>query len=227
MERMPSGPEAPTGRSQPTVRPTVSRADRGRLAVGAGVAAALAGLGVAFAVGAVPSPLTGGSARQSPRPRPWPRSRRRGGPARCSRRAPARWASRSRRCRQLSRSHKRHRSPRRPRRPARPRRAAAHNPTPTMAPSSQRRHAKRRADAAGHGGVPDADGREPARLVRGHPHRPWRPADQREHRLDRLLDAERGRYPALRHRRRQQPDQRERALLQRGADPVRRPPATT
>jgi hypothetical protein len=63
VERMPSGPEAPT-RPQPAHRPAHRQQSqhRGRLAVGAGVAAALAGLGVAVAVGAVPSPLTSSSA---------------------------------------------------------------------------------------------------------------------------------------------------------------------
>lgn len=56
-----SGPEAPT-RPHPTHRSSHRQpSHRGRVAVGAGVAAALAGLGVAFAVGAVPSPLTSGS----------------------------------------------------------------------------------------------------------------------------------------------------------------------
>jgi len=63
---MRSGPEAPT-RPQPAHRPSHRQQsqkgqNRGRLAVGAGVAAALAGLGVAVAVGAVPSPLTSNSA---------------------------------------------------------------------------------------------------------------------------------------------------------------------
>jgi hypothetical protein len=59
---MPSGPEAPT-RPHPVRHPSHRQQSqhRGRLAVGAGVAAALAGLGVAVAVGAVPTPLTSGS----------------------------------------------------------------------------------------------------------------------------------------------------------------------
>jgi hypothetical protein len=61
---MSSGTAAPT-RPQPVHRPPSHRQpspNRGRLAVGAGVAAALAGLGVAVAVGAVPTPFTASSA---------------------------------------------------------------------------------------------------------------------------------------------------------------------
>jgi hypothetical protein len=60
---MRSAPEAPT-RPQPVHRPShrQQKGNRGRLAASAGVAAALAGLGVAVAVGAIPTPLTSNSA---------------------------------------------------------------------------------------------------------------------------------------------------------------------
>jgi hypothetical protein len=67
MERMPGGgPVTPT-RPQSAYRPSPPshrqpNPNRGRIAIGAGVAAAVAGLGVAMAVGAVPSPLSAGSA---------------------------------------------------------------------------------------------------------------------------------------------------------------------
>jgi hypothetical protein len=64
MERMPGGPVTTT-RPQPAHHPAHRQQspNRGRLAIGAGVAAAVAGLGVAVVVGAVPSPLSSGSAK--------------------------------------------------------------------------------------------------------------------------------------------------------------------
>jgi hypothetical protein len=63
VERMPGGPVTIT-RPQQVHRPTHrhKKPNRGRLAVGAGVAAAVTGLGVAVAVGAVPSPLSSSDA---------------------------------------------------------------------------------------------------------------------------------------------------------------------
>ncbi len=67
MERTPGGPVTST-RPQSVHRPSPSprrqpNPNRGRIAIGAGIAAAVTGLGVAVAVGAVPSPLSAGSAR--------------------------------------------------------------------------------------------------------------------------------------------------------------------
>ena len=64
MERMPGGPDT-SYRPQPSGRHSHRQQVRSRkgLAVGAGVAAAVAGLGVAVAVGAVPSPLSSGSGK--------------------------------------------------------------------------------------------------------------------------------------------------------------------
>jgi hypothetical protein len=67
MERMPGGGPVTSTRPQSAYRPSPPshrqpRPNRGRFAVGAGVAAAVTGLGVAVAVGAVPSPLSAGSA---------------------------------------------------------------------------------------------------------------------------------------------------------------------
>ena len=90
---------------------------------------------------------------------------------------------------------------------------ASHKPKPSHTPSktatpTHSAHAGRgsvesvgrvrlgRADAAAHGRVRDAERREPEGLVRGHPDRARRPADQREHRIHRLLDAERGGHAA-------------------------------
>jgi hypothetical protein len=60
LERLPGGPD-PLNRPHPSHRQQAPR--RGGLAAGAGIAAALAGLGIAVAVGAVPTPLTASSAR--------------------------------------------------------------------------------------------------------------------------------------------------------------------
>jgi F0F1-type ATP synthase membrane subunit c/vacuolar-type H+-ATPase subunit K len=60
LERLPGGPDT-LNRPHPSHRQAKPR--RGGIAVGAGVAAALAGLGVAVAVGAVPSPLTSSTAK--------------------------------------------------------------------------------------------------------------------------------------------------------------------
>jgi hypothetical protein len=60
LERLPGGPDT-LNRRHPSHRQQKPR--RGGLAAGAGVAAALAGLGIAVAVGAVPSPLTTSAAR--------------------------------------------------------------------------------------------------------------------------------------------------------------------
>ncbi|HEX7164577.1 MAG TPA: hypothetical protein VF223_25445 [Trebonia sp.] len=64
MERMPGGPDT-SYRPQSSGRHSHRQQARSRkgLAVGAGVAAAIAGLGVAVAVGAVPSPLSSGSGK--------------------------------------------------------------------------------------------------------------------------------------------------------------------
>jgi len=64
MEHMPGGPDM-SYRPQPSGRHSHRQQGRSRkgLAVGAGVAAAVAGLGVAVAVGAVPSPLSSGSGK--------------------------------------------------------------------------------------------------------------------------------------------------------------------
>jgi hypothetical protein len=60
LERLPGGPDT-LHRPHPSHRQQKPR--RGGLAAGAGIAAALAGLGVAVAVGAVPTPLTASSAK--------------------------------------------------------------------------------------------------------------------------------------------------------------------
>ena len=60
MERLPGGPDT-LNRPHASHRQQAPR--RGGLAAGAGIAAALAGLGIAVAVGAVPTPLTASSAR--------------------------------------------------------------------------------------------------------------------------------------------------------------------
>jgi hypothetical protein len=66
MQRTPGGPVTET-RPQSALRPSPPshrqpNPNRGRFAIGAGVVAAVAGLGVAMATGAVPSPLSSGSA---------------------------------------------------------------------------------------------------------------------------------------------------------------------
>jgi hypothetical protein len=58
LERLPGGPDTS---NRPRTSHRQRKPRRGGLAVGAGIAAALAGLGVAVAVGAVPSPLTSGT----------------------------------------------------------------------------------------------------------------------------------------------------------------------
>jgi hypothetical protein len=60
LERLPGGPDT-LNRPHASHRHQAPR--RGGLAAGAGIAAALAGLGIAVAVGAVPTPLTASSAR--------------------------------------------------------------------------------------------------------------------------------------------------------------------
>jgi hypothetical protein len=60
LERLPGGPDT-LNRPHASHRQQAPR--RGGLAAGAGIAAALAGLGIAVAVGAVPTPLTASSAR--------------------------------------------------------------------------------------------------------------------------------------------------------------------
>jgi hypothetical protein len=60
LERLPGGPDT-LNRPHPSHRQQAPR--RGGLAAGAGIAAALAGLSIAVAVGAVPTPLTASSAR--------------------------------------------------------------------------------------------------------------------------------------------------------------------
>jgi hypothetical protein len=60
LERLPGGPDT---LNRPHTSHRQQRPRRGGLAAGAGVAAALAGLGVAVVVGVVPTPLTASSAR--------------------------------------------------------------------------------------------------------------------------------------------------------------------
>ena len=60
MERLPGGPDT---LNRPHASHRQQRPRRGGLAAGAGIAAALTGLGIAVAVGAVPTPLTASSAR--------------------------------------------------------------------------------------------------------------------------------------------------------------------
>ena len=60
MERLPGGPDT---LNRPPMSHRQAKPRRGGLVAGAGFAAALAGLGVAVAVGAVPTPLTASSAR--------------------------------------------------------------------------------------------------------------------------------------------------------------------
>jgi hypothetical protein len=60
LERLPGGPDT---LNRPHASHRQQRPRRGGLAAGAGIAAALAGLGIAVTVGAVPTPLTASSAR--------------------------------------------------------------------------------------------------------------------------------------------------------------------
>jgi hypothetical protein len=60
LERLPGGPDTS---HRPHASHRQQKPRRGGLAAGAGIAAALAGLGIAVAVGAVPTPLTASSAR--------------------------------------------------------------------------------------------------------------------------------------------------------------------
>ncbi len=136
--------------------------------------------------------------------------------SRCSRRARARSASPPRRCRQARAAQAQAVAYPLRRRP--PRRSSPTTTQTSQPPST---------DSGGLTPQPTAQNETPT----GENQKAWseailtsprRPADQREHRVDRLLDAERGGQPAQRHRRRQQPHQRKPALLRRGADPGRR-----